>query len=89
MHVQERINLRTTYERKNLIATAAAYSGTTLSAFLLESAEERAKQVMQEQTEIQLTVKDWNTFSKILDETENKPRPKLKALVDEYSEDHS
>ena len=89
MQAQERINLRTTYERKNLIATAAAYSGTTLSAFLLESAEERAKQVMQEQTEIQLTVKDWNAFSKILDEAENKSRPKLKALIEEHLEELS
>lgn len=87
MQTEERINLRTTHERKKLIATAAAYSGKTLSAFLLESAEQRAKQVMQEQMEIQLTVKDWNTFSKILDETETKPRPKLKALVEEHATD--
>ena len=89
MQAEERINLRTTLERKTFIATAAAYSGTTLSAFLLESAEQRAKQVMQEQTEIQLTVKDWNAFSTILDEAENKPRPKLKALVAEHIEDFS
>ena len=89
MQAEERINLRTTHERKSLIATAAAYSGTTLSAFLLESAEQRAKQVMQEQTEIQFTVKDWNTFSRILDEVNDKPRPKLKALIKEHIEDFS
>ena len=89
MQAEERINLRTTLERKTFIAAAAAYSGTTLSAFLLESAEQRAKQVMQEQTEIQLTVKDWNTFSKILDEADNKTRPKLKALIAEHIEDLS
>ncbi len=81
---QERINLRTSSERKSYIAKAASYCGTTLSAFMLESAEQRAKEVMQEQTQIQLTVKDWNAFTHILDEAENKLRPNLKALIKEH-----
>lgn len=89
MQNKERINIRTTHERKNFIATAAAYCDTTLSAFLLESAEQRAKEVLQEQMEIQLTVKDWDAFTKILDEAETKSRPKLKTLVKEHSDDLS
>lgn len=89
MQNEERINLRTTHERKQFIATAATYCGTSLSAFLLESAEQRAKKVMKEQAQIQLTIKDWDTFAKILDEAENKPRPKLKALVEEYADESS
>lgn len=86
MQAEERINLRTTQERKKLIATAAAYSGTTLSAFLLETAEERAKKIMEEQMQIQLTMKDWMAFSRILDEADTKPRPRprLEALIQEH-----
>ncbi len=85
MQNKKRIHLRTTHERKNFIATAAAYSDTTLSAFPLESAEQRGKKVLQEQMEIQLTVKDWNAFTKILDEAETKSGPKLKILMKEHS----
>ena len=85
MHVEDRINLRTTPERKQYIAKAASYCGTTLSAFLLDSAEQRARKVMKEQTQIELSAKDWQTFEKIRDEAETKPRPKLKKLVEEHS----
>ena len=89
MQNEERINLRTTQERKKYIATAAAYSGTSLSSFLLESAEQRAKEVMEAQTQLQLSVKDWNAFAKILDEENVKDRPKLKALVKEHADEFS
>ena len=84
MQVEDRINLRTTPERKQYIAKAASYCGTTLSAFLLDSAEQRAREVMKEQTQIQLSAKDWQAFEKILDEAETKPRPKLKKLIEDY-----
>ncbi len=84
MQVEDRINLRTTPERKKYIAKAASYCGTTLSAFLLDSAEQRAREVMKEQAQIQLSVKDWQAFEKILDEAETKPRPKLKKLIEDY-----
>ena len=87
MQNEERINLRTTQERKKYIA--AAYSGTSLSSFLLESAEQRAKEVMEAQTQLQLSVKDWNAFAKILDEENVKDRPKLKALVKEHADEFS
>lgn len=85
MHVEDRINLRTTPERKQYIAKAAGYCGTTLSAFLLDSAEQRAREVMKEQAQIALSAKDWQAFEKILDEAETKPRPKLKKLIEDYS----
>jgi len=84
MLVEDRINLRTTPERKQYIAKAASYCDTTLSAFLLDSAEQRAREVMKEQTQIQLTSKDWQAFEKILDKAETKPRPKLKKLIEDH-----
>ena len=82
---EDRINLRTTPERKQYIAKAASYCGTTLSAFLLDSAEERAREIMKEQTQIQLSTKDWQAFEKILDQAETKPRPKLEQLIKDHS----
>lgn len=89
MQNKERINLRTTQEKKKYIAMAAAYSGTSLSSFLLESAEQRAKEVIEAQTRLQLSVKDWNAFAEILDETDIKDRPNLKALVREHADELS
>lgn len=90
MQNEARINLRTTSDRKALIAKAAAYSGTSLSTFLLQTAEARARIVLKEQEELHLTVRDWESFLNTLDEEENdpKPRPRLRALIDEYAGDH-
>ena len=42
----ERIDLRTTAEIKTLIRRAAATAGMSVSAFLLDAAQERARQVL-------------------------------------------
>ena len=44
---------------------------------------------MEAQTQLQLSVKDWNTFAKILDEADGKDRPNLKALVKEHVDELS
>src|ERR1035438_6740352 len=50
-HPYERIDLRTSPEIKELIVRAAATAGVSLSAFLIASAKERAKQVLAERSE--------------------------------------
>jgi uncharacterized protein (DUF1778 family) len=72
----ERIDLRTSSEVKELIARAASTAGMSLSAFLISSAQERAKQILNESESITLSAKDWNAFFKGLDVTD-KPRPML------------
>ena len=76
----ERIDLRTSPEIKDLIVRAASTAGVSVSAFLLGTAQERAKQILAESEMISLTSRDWNAFAKALDNT-NKPRPKLSAAI--------
>lgn len=76
----ERIDLRTSPEIKELIVRAASTAGMSVSAFLLGSAQEKAKQILAENETITLSARDWNAFAKALDNTE-KPRPKLAAAM--------
>jgi uncharacterized protein (DUF1778 family) len=56
----ERVNLRTSSDVKELIARAASTVGMSLSAFLISSAQERAVQILNESESITLSAKDWN-----------------------------
>jgi uncharacterized protein (DUF1778 family) len=76
----ERIDLRTSPEIKELIVRAASTAGMSVSAFLLGTAQERAKQILAENEMITLTSRDWNAFAKALDNAD-KPRPKLSAAL--------
>jgi uncharacterized protein (DUF1778 family) len=76
----ERIDLRTSPEIKELIVRAASTAGMSVSAFLLGTAQERARQILAEQETITLTSRDWNAFAKALDNAD-KPRPKLSAAI--------
>ena len=80
---QERIDLRTSPEIKELIVRAASTAGMSVSAFLLGTAQERAKQILAESEMITLTSRDWNAFVKTLD-TADKRRPKLSSAMKRY-----
>lgn len=80
VQAHERIDLRTSPEIKELIVRAASTAGVSVSAFLLSTAQERAKQILAESEMITLTSRDWNAFAKALDNTD-KPRPKLSAAI--------
>ena len=82
---QERIDLRTSPEIKELIVRAASTAGMSVSAFLLGTAQERAKQILAESEMITLTSRDWNAFVKALDNGD-KRRPKLSAAMKRYRE---
>ena len=76
----ERIDLRTSPEIKELIVRAASTAGVSVSSFLLGAGQERARQVLTENESITLTSRDWKAFVKALDNTE-KPRPQLAAAM--------
>lgn len=82
-HPYERIDLRTSPEIKDLIVRAAAMAGLSLSAFLIASAQERAKRILAESESLMLTPKDWDAFFAALDNTE-KPRPNLESAAKDY-----
>ncbi|MFZ2855434.1 MAG: DUF1778 domain-containing protein [Rhodocyclaceae bacterium] len=79
----ERIDLRTSPETKELIVRAASTAGMTVSAFLLGTAQERARQILAETEMLTLSARDWDVFAKSLDDTET-PRPKLAAAMDRH-----
>lgn len=81
----ERIDLRTSPEIKELIVRAASTAGMSVSAFLLGTAQERAKQILAEREMITLSSRDWNAFAKALDNAD-KPRPKLSAAMKRHRE---
>lgn len=76
----QRIDLRTSPEIKDLIVRAASSVGMTVSAFLLGTAQERAKEILAKEEMVTLTSRDWSAFARALDDTE-KPRPKLAAAM--------
>ena len=81
----ERIDLRTSPEIKELIVRAASTAGMSVSAFLLGTAQERARQILAEREMITLTSRDWNAFAKALDNAD-KPKPKLSAAMTRHRE---
>jgi uncharacterized protein (DUF1778 family) len=80
---QERINLRTTSEIKKTLSRAAAHRGTSVSAFLLDAAQQQARKILEEEESVVLSPKDWTTFSSILDDN-IKPRPKLSSAMQKH-----
>jgi len=79
----ERIDLRTTAEVKELIVRAASTAGMSVSAFLLGSAQERARQILAERESLTLTPDDWHAFAEALDKLD-KPRPRLTAAMQRH-----
>jgi len=79
----ERIALRTSPEIKELIVRAAATVGMSVNAFLLGTAQERARQILAQQEMMMLTSRDWNAFATALDNIE-KPRPKLSTAMERH-----
>lgn len=78
--IQERIDLRTSHEIKELIVRAAATTGQTVSAFLIGAAQERAKQVLAQSEMLTLSPRDWEAFFAALDQVDT-PRPNLEATM--------
>lgn len=82
-HAHERIDLRTSPEIKDLIVRAATTAGMSVSAFLLGTAQERAKQILADTEMMTLSAQDWNAFAKALDDAE-KSRPKLSGAMNRH-----
>lgn len=82
-HPYERIDLRTSREVKEMISRAAATAGVSLSAFLIASAQERAKRILAESETLTLSSRDWDAFFAALDNAD-KPRPALASAASDY-----
>ncbi|MGH8584704.1 MAG: DUF1778 domain-containing protein [Gammaproteobacteria bacterium] len=70
----ERIDLRVSADLNTLLSRAAAYSGMSLSSFLISVASDHTKQVIGEHETVTLSSRDWKAFLGALDEADQ-PRP--------------
>lgn len=74
----ERIHLRASFEAKQTIEQAAALSGVSVSAFVLEHAYQAARKAILEQQQIRLCREDWEALEQALDN----PPPPTQAMRD-------
>ena len=79
-----RLDLRTTKAAKNMLEQAANVIGTNLSAFLLESAMTRAREILAQSQIIHLNLKEAERFAAAL-ATPKKPSESLKKLFKTHS----
>ncbi|MDF1654452.1 MAG: DUF1778 domain-containing protein [Coxiellaceae bacterium] len=74
-----RLDIRTTEAAKKMIEDAASYLGTTTSAFVLETAMEKASIILQRSKTIELSAEEGKKFAQLL-ANPPKPNKKLKQL---------
>lgn len=86
--MNERINLRTNTEIKNLLTRAAAARGLSLSTFLLDAAQKAAQSILKEQEQITLSQQDWELFAELLDD-DSPPNAKLQNAMRKYQASRS
>ena len=68
MTASANINIRTTPSRKQVIDQAAHLLGRNRSEFVLEAAEDRAREVLMDQKNFALDVEQFARFNQLLDE---------------------
>lgn len=79
-----RMELKTTKNQKDMLNSAAALSGQDLTAFVLASAEARAKSVLSEYQSLNLLQKEQTDFMAALTKPA-KPTKALKGLMSKES----
>lgn len=81
----DRIALRIPAALKEMFSRAAAYSGMSLSSFMVSTVSDHAMTVIRERESITLTPREWSGFLEALD-APARPRPKLEAAARFYRE---
>ncbi len=76
----ERIHLRTTYEAKQVIEQAAQLTGTTISAFMIQNAYERALDLIEQHQRITLNAQQWHALQTLVQQ-QPAANPELQALL--------
>lgn len=75
-----RMELKTTSGLKQMLSTAATLSGLDLTAFVLSSAEEKAREVIEHHDALSLSCEEQERFLNVLSQPP-KPLAKLKKLM--------
>jgi uncharacterized protein (DUF1778 family) len=81
---EHRFHLRASERDVSTISRAAASTGVSVSAFILESAAERAERTLADQTRFVLSEKQWQAFIEALDQPA-RHLPRLEKLLREPS----
>ena len=81
---ERRFHLRASEIEVSTISRAAESAGVSVSAFILESAAERAERFLADQTHFVLSGKEWKAFTRALDRPV-RHTPRLKKLLREPS----
>ena len=81
----ERLEARLTSEQKELLQRAAQLEGTTLTDFVVRSAQEQARRVIEEHTLIKLSLEDSQAFARAL-LNPSKPNARMMAVAIEYKD---
>ncbi len=79
----ERIDLRTSANTKRLIVKASALAGLSISTFMINSAHERAQQMLAQHEALTLSAQDWDKFVSIIDNP-SPPNQHLKTAMKKH-----
>ena len=80
MTVAARFDLKMDPEEKAIVAKAAALMGTTMAGFVRTAAKEKAQRLIERETRLSLSVRDFQEFTRALD-TAFTPNPALKEAL--------
>ncbi|MCR9712862.1 DUF1778 domain-containing protein [Vibrio parahaemolyticus] len=76
-----RLDLKTNQLVKSQLEEAAMLSGVNLTAFILNAASEKAREVMSFNSSTKLSDTQWNSLNEILLNPPTEATPELKALL--------
>jgi uncharacterized protein (DUF1778 family) len=79
-----RMNLRTTRRKREIIESAAELAGQNLTDFIIDSAYDKAEQLLAEQRHFELPADQWTAFLAALDRPTSVPT-RLAKLISEPS----
>ena len=75
-----RFDLKMDADEKAIVAKAAALMGTTMAGFVRVAAKEKAQSLLERETRLTLTERDFSAFARALD-TAFVPNPALKEAL--------
>lgn len=68
MPVAARFDLKMDAEEKDVVSRAAALMGTTMAAFVRTAAKEKARELLDRESRVTMTARDFQAFTAALDE---------------------
>lgn len=80
MTVAARFDLKMDADEKAVVAKAAALMGTTMAGFVRAAAKEKAQELLERETRLTLTARDFRDFTSALDSAFS-PSPTLKQAL--------